>query len=259
MFWGWDLAGFNGEIPTAELFMRSSSMAAFCPIMQYHAESKAEFSQDRTPWNIAVRTGEDKVIDVYRFFANVRMNLIPYIYQESKKASETGVPLMRALMLDYPEDERVDGIYDEYLFGESMLVAPIIEEGAISRSVYLPEGTWVDLWSEEIYEGPVFITSVADVGQIPVFIHMNHAFLMNVDDTKQLGSSVGNDLSHYHVPLCKVYCDTSFQQRLEDHLGNIVNLNVNVNDQEVVIELETTLEDIEVEVQGNDKPYRIVK
>ncbi|MDB1710620.1 glycoside hydrolase family 31 protein, partial [Enterococcus casseliflavus] len=68
IFWGWDLAGFNGDIPTAELFMRSSSMAAFCPIMQYHAESKGEFNQDRTPWNIAERTQTPEVIDVYRFF-----------------------------------------------------------------------------------------------------------------------------------------------------------------------------------------------
>lgn len=70
LFWGWDLGGFNGDIPSAELFMRATSMATFCPIMQYHAESKGEFNQDRTPWNIAERTNTPKVIDVYRFFAN---------------------------------------------------------------------------------------------------------------------------------------------------------------------------------------------
>lgn len=56
IFWGWDLAGFSGPIPSAELYIRSTQMACFCPIMQYHAESKAEFNQDRTPWNIAERT-----------------------------------------------------------------------------------------------------------------------------------------------------------------------------------------------------------
>lgn len=258
VFWGWDLAGFNGEIPTAELFMRSSSMAAFCPIMQYHAESKAEFNQDRTPWNIAARTKEDKVIDVYRYFANVRMNLLPYIYQESKKASETGVPLMRALLLEYPEDERVNGLYDEYLFGDSLLVAPVIEEAAISRNVYLPEGKWIDLWSEEIYEGPAYITCVTDVDQIPVFVRMNHAILVNVDQSKQLGSSVGNDISCYHVPLCKIYCDTSFQHKLEDHLGNIVHLCVHVKDKEILVELESDIENLEVEVIGHDKPIRVI-
>ncbi|MGP4107744.1 glycoside hydrolase family 31 protein [Virgibacillus sp. L01] len=258
VFWGWDLAGFNGEIPTAELFMRSSSMAAFCPIMQYHAESKAEFSQDRTPWNIAARTGEEKVIDVYRFFANVRMNLIPYLYQESKIASETGIPLMRALMIDYPDDSRVDGLYDEYLFGQSLLVAPIIEENTISRKVYLPKGRWVDLWGGKVYQGPTVVLSAADVDQIPVFARMNHALLLNVNDTKQWGSSVGNDISQYQVPLCKIYCDASFNQKLEDHLGNTVELSVEVSDEEITVRVQTDIKGLHYDVIGSDKPLHII-
>ena len=259
IFWGWDLAGFNGDIPTAELFMRSSSMAAFCPIMQYHAESKAEFNQDRTPWNIASRTGEDRAIDVYRYFANVRMNLIPYIYHESKKAIQTGSPLMKALMLEYPEDARVDGLYDEYMFGEVMLVAPIIEEEAITRKVYLPSGTWVDLWSNEAHQGPMVVTSKAEVDEIPVFVRMNSAVLMNVDETRKLGSSVGNDVSQYQVPLCKVYCESSFEETVEDHLGNTIEMNVMVQDKEIIIEAYTELEDLQFEVIGNEKPFRVVR
>ena len=259
VFWGWDLAGFNGDIPTAELFMRSSSMAAFCPIMQYHAESKAEFNQDRTPWNIAARTGHNEVIDVYRYFANVRMNLMPYLYQEAKNASETGIPMMRALMLDYPEDARVRGLYDEYLFGESLLVAPIIEEGAVSRNVYLPEGTWVDLWSNEIHHGPAMIHAVAKVDQIPVFVKMNTAILLNVDDSKQLGSYVGNDITKYDTPLCKIYCDASFEQILTDHLGNTVKLSVEVTDEVVMLHIDTEIEHLEIEVVNNQKPIKIYK
>ncbi len=68
-FWGWDLGGFHGDIPTAELFIRSTQMAAFCPVMQYHAETKGEFNQDRTPWNIAERT---ESAACYRFIQKVR-------------------------------------------------------------------------------------------------------------------------------------------------------------------------------------------
>ncbi|MFD1019669.1 glycoside hydrolase family 31 protein [Thalassobacillus hwangdonensis] len=257
VFWGWDLAGFNGDIPTAELFMRSSSMAAFCPIMQYHAESKAEFNQDRTPWNIAARTGKDAVIDVYRFFANVRMNLMPYLYQEARKASETGLPMMRALMLDYPEDPRARGLYDEYLFGEYLLVAPIIEEGAVSRNVYLPEGKWVDLWTDEVHQGPTVIRPVAKVDQIPVFVKMNRALLLNVDTTKQLGSSVGNDLTKYHTPLCKIYCENSFTQTLVDHLGNNIELNVEVTEHEVSVTISTSIENLQVEVISHIETIKI--
>ncbi|WP_153464426.1 TIM-barrel domain-containing protein [Sediminibacillus terrae] len=259
VFWGWDLAGFNGDIPTAELFMRSSSMAAFCPIMQYHAESKAEFSQDRTPWNIASRTGDDRVIDVYRFFANVRMNLMPYIYQESEKACQTGEPLMRALMLDFPEDQRVAGVYDEYLFGESMLVAPIIEENHIERQVYLPEGKWVNLWTEEIHEGPAYITCTAKVNDIPVFMRMNRALLLNVSPSEGLGSAVGNDLSSYKQPLCRVYCDASFHQTLTDHLGHTIELSVDVSEEEVKVKADTDINDLKIEVIGNDKVARVMQ
>ncbi|MFB1081606.1 TIM-barrel domain-containing protein [Jeotgalibacillus sp. JSM ZJ347] len=257
VFWGWDLAGFNGDIPSAELFMRSSSMAAFCPIMQYHAESKAEFSQDRTPWNIASRTGEDRVIEVYRYFANVRMNLMPYIYQESEKACRNRVPLMRALMLDFPEDERVLGMYDEYLFGESLLVAPIIEEDSIRRKVYLPEGKWVSLWTEELHEGPAYIECQARVDEIPVFVRMNSALLLNVDESEALGSSVGNDISSYKQPLCKVYADASFEDTLTDHLGHVVNLKVEVSGEETMIKIDTDIENLKVEAIGNLSPVRM--
>ena len=257
VFWGWDLAGFNGEIPTAELFMRSASMAAFCPIMQYHAESKAEFNQDRTPWNIAERTGHPEVIDVYRFFANVRMNLMPYIYQEAKKASDSGIPIMRALMLDYPNDSRVRGLYDQYMFGESLLIAPIIEEEAISRKVYLPKGKWVDLWTDHISEGPWVINSIAHVDQIPVFVKMNQAILMNVDSSKQLGSSVGNDITNYNTALCKVYCDSSFDQTLYDHLGNTIRISVKVTEEEVIVNADTNMKDLEWEVICSKKTVRI--
>lgn len=103
IFWGWDLAGINVDIPTAELFMRSTAMVAFCPIMQYHAESKGEFNQDRTPWNIAERTGNSQVIDVYRFYATVRMNLLPHIYSQSIISDERYTLYLSRRRIGYDE------------------------------------------------------------------------------------------------------------------------------------------------------------
>ncbi|WP_416828412.1 TIM-barrel domain-containing protein [Ectobacillus polymachus] len=258
-FWSWDLAGFNGDIPSAELFMRSAAMAAFCPIMQYHAESKGEFNQDRTPWNIAERTGQDEVIDVYRFFANVRMNLLPYIYQEAQKASESGLPMMRALMVDYPDDVRGRGLYDEYLFGESLLVAPIIEEGAVTRNVYLPEGTWFDFWTNKKIKGPIMIRVNAQVNQIPVFVKANRILLLNVAKSKQLGSWVGNDITSYKTPLCKIYCDGTFEQKLIDHLGNQVFISVHEEEEEIVIKVNGEIDSLEFEIVGINKSARIIQ
>lgn len=257
-FWGWDLAGFNGEIPTAELFMRSAAMATFCPIMQYHAESKAEFNQDRTPWNIAERTGQNQVIDVYRFFANVRMNLIPYLYNEGLKSSETGLPMMRALMIDYPEDIRVRGMYDQYLFGESLLVAPIIEEGSVTRKVYLPEGIWFNLWTNEKHTGPIMLNVNANLDQISVFVKANQILLLNVDENREIGSSVGNDITKYKVPLCRIYCDGSFEKTVRDHLGNQVIVSVTELTKEIVVKVDSEIEDLEIELVGNRKPVKVI-
>ncbi|MGJ9385755.1 TIM-barrel domain-containing protein [Salipaludibacillus sp. CF4.18] len=256
-FWSWDLAGFNGDIPSAELFKRSSSMAAFCPIMQYHAESKAEFNQDRTPWNIAERTNDAAVIEVYRYFANVRMNLMPYIYQEARKSSESGIPLMRALMVEFPNDVRVEGIFDEYLFGDSLLVSPIIEEGQVERKVYLPEGKWFNFWTDEATSGPKLVNAKAQVNEIPVYVRNNSAILLNVNETKKLGSNVGNNIHNYVKPLCKIYYEDDFETVIDDHLNNNLKLAVFEKGNSLCVNYTSDITDLEFEIIGSDKVVEI--
>jgi alpha-glucosidase (family GH31 glycosyl hydrolase) len=197
IFWGWDLGGFSGEVPTAELFIRSTQMAAFCPIMQYHAESKAELNQDRTPWNIAERSGDERAISVYRYFANLRMTLLPYIEQEAKYAIETGQPLMRPLVLDYEEDLETHEIWDEYLFGRSMLVAPIVEEGARSRSLYLPKGRWFELFREQWFEGETWIDLEVPLEQILVFVKENTVLALNMPESGVLGDPMASNTDQF--------------------------------------------------------------
>lgn len=167
-FWGWDLAGFSGEIPSAELFVRSTAMAAFCPIMQYHAESKAEFNQDRTPWNIAERRNAPWVIDDYRYYAKLRMALIPYIMEQAEISVETGIPLMRAMLIEFPEDRKCRDIFDQYLFGSDLLIAPVVEEGKMERKVYVPEGMWINIFDKKEYVGNREYVMEADIHEIIV-------------------------------------------------------------------------------------------
>ena len=112
----------------------------FCPIMQYHSDGNARPipSRDRTPWNIQEQTGDPHVIAVFREFANLRMNLIPYIRSQAWQSSQTGLPLMRPLFLEYPGNIAIREAPYEYLFGDALLVAPITDESASSWQVYLP-------------------------------------------------------------------------------------------------------------------------
>lgn len=241
-FWGWDLAGFNGDIPSAELFIRSTEMAAFCPIMQYHAESKGEFNQDRTPWNIAERTGDFDAITGYRYYANVRMNLIPYIYDQSRGASETGLPLMRALFIDYPNDDRTYSIYDQYLFGNNLLVAPIIEEGATERMVYFPDGLWIDLWSNRTIQGPAWLRVESSLMEIPVYVKEDSAILCNCDNSLSLGSWVGNSVEQYTLPVLRIYPVKGFKQEIHDHLNEVWNVKIDFDGRLWNIKLDTNQE-----------------
>jgi alpha-glucosidase (family GH31 glycosyl hydrolase) len=175
-FWGWDIAGFSGELPTAELYMRSAAAACFAPIMQYHSEyHQREPSRDRTPWNVAEQTGDPRALDVYRRFAQLRMRLQPYLRAQARLSVSTGKPLMRALFFEVDDDPRIWDFPHEYFLGNDLLVAPVVEAGVEERSVYLPRGEWVDPWTGDDLVGPMVTTRAAPIDQIPVYITVRAA------------------------------------------------------------------------------------
>ncbi|RCW60371.1 MULTISPECIES: glycoside hydrolase family 31 protein [Halanaerobium] len=198
-FWGWDIGGFSGEIPTAELFIRSTQMAVFCPVMQFHSENYLETDNwDRSPWNIAERTESEEVLNIYRDYANLRMNLIPYIYQEASNSANNYEPMMRPLVYDYPQDQNLINIEDQYLFGRSLLVAPIIEKDSRQREIYLPAGKWIDFWNGQEYQGNKYLKYLADLEKIPVFIKNNSVVPLNLNEDFELGKYIGNELDEYN-------------------------------------------------------------
>jgi len=194
IFWGWDLAGFSGPIPGAELYIRSTQMACFCPIMQYHAESKAEHNQDRTPWNIAERAGDPRALDIYRYYANLRMSLMPYLVREAEHCVSTGTPLMRAMILDYQEDPEVGELWDQYFFGRDLLVAPIIHKGETSRSVYLPRGNWWHMFENTWFASGKHVVE-AGPETIPVFIRADAVIPLAFDKDAMLGAAMPSDIN----------------------------------------------------------------
>ncbi|GAB4522136.1 MAG: hypothetical protein OHK0046_34340 [Anaerolineae bacterium] len=166
-FWGWDIGGFSGPIPTAELYLRSAAMAAFCPVMQYHSEYNAHRrpSNDRTPWNIQACTGDERVIPIFKHFVDTRLRLMPYIWQEAQHAAQTGQPMMQAVQMTYPAASRYD-----YFFGRTLLISPVVEEGAAQWPVALPPGEWRDFWTDTIYTGNQTVTVDVPLDRIPVFV-----------------------------------------------------------------------------------------
>lgn len=172
VFWGWDLAGFSGELPTVELWARSAAMAALCPIMQYHSEFNhhREPCRDRTPWNLAARHDDERAITLYRRFAHLRERLRPFLVDLAERCVAERVPMMRPMCFDHPDDSAVWQRPLQYHLGPDVLVAPVCVEGVDRWSVHLPAGEWVDAWTGEVVVGPLLLEREVPWEEIPVYL-----------------------------------------------------------------------------------------
>ncbi|MBW3621299.1 MAG: glycoside hydrolase family 31 [Actinobacteria bacterium] len=177
VLWGWDHGGFSGEIPDAELYLRTAAQACFSPIMQYHSEYNHHRtpSRDRTPWNIGERTRDDRVVPIYRRFAVLRDRLVDELAAQTRKGIEGGLPLMRALCLEWPDDPKVWDYPHQYLLGDDLLVSPVTQQGADRWEIYVPGDGWVDPWTGTEVTGPSSIDVASPLERIPVLVRRRAA------------------------------------------------------------------------------------
>jgi alpha-glucosidase (family GH31 glycosyl hydrolase) len=178
VYWGWDLAGFSGPLPTPELYLRAAAASVFMPIMQYHSEFNHHQLplRDRTPWNIAAQSGDPEVVAEFRALVELREKLVPYISRQARRAIETDRPLMRALFFDHPDDPEIWNHPLQWQLGDALLVSPVTEEGVASHTAYLPKGAeWIDVWSGLALPGGTLDTQpAAERTAIPVYCRQDH-------------------------------------------------------------------------------------
>lgn len=232
-YWGFDIGGFSGPLPSVELYERSMQMSVFSPVMQWHSEPSggqfeeimhsAEGINDRSPWNMSSVYKDNELLERIGFHYNLRTNLLPYIYDQAKKSSETGLPMMRHLILEYPEDINVVDIEDSFMLGD-ILVSPVIYEGKKEKEVYLPAGLWIDLWSGEKKSGGKRYLVTCGIEKIPAFVREGSCIAFNLSDEKKLGTCVGNELESYHN-LCFYVTGTIGQYHFRDDLNNEMFIN----------------------------------
>ena len=142
-FWGWDLAGFSGEIPSVELYVRAAAMAALCPIMQYHSEFNHHRlpSNDRTPWNIAERHGDERAITLYRRFADAARaaatapRALGRGHGRHRRADDAAAVVRRS-----DRSDAWDAPY-QYRFGPDLVVAPVCWPDRDELEVYIRRGS----------------------------------------------------------------------------------------------------------------------
>ena len=178
IFWGFDLAGFAGPLPTLDLYRRATQMACFCPIMQWHSEPDggqfrelmpgAEGNNERSPWNMEESYAAPGFMGEMRYWHKLHEQLRPYLWKSAQECVRDNKPFMRPLIYEWPNDVNAVNCQDEYLLGDDLLVAPLLEENEPSREVYLPDGVWFDFFDGTEYSGNQTITAGKD-GKLPVF------------------------------------------------------------------------------------------
>ena len=166
VFTGSDVGGFVNT-PDPELYTRWLESSIFNPFFITHT---GEREHRLDPWSFGPEWEE-----INRRTIELRYRLRPYLYTAYYQATQTGIPVVRSLPLEFPDDPRVFDEtpakeLNEFLFGGDLLAAPVIEPGETSRTVYLPRGTWFDFASGRPYTGPVTITVDAPLDAIPMFV-----------------------------------------------------------------------------------------
>lgn len=160
-YWSHCMGGFEHDADP-ELYIRWVQFGMFSPVAHVFGMDHPGYKE---PWNYG-----DEALKIFKQYDLLRYSLIPYIYSQSYKMHETGVPIMRAMAFDYQDDENVYAIGDQYLFGDNLLVCPVTVKGAQTRVVYLPEVTWFDYWTGRKYDGKKYLNVVTPLDQMPLLV-----------------------------------------------------------------------------------------
>ncbi|MBE6024745.1 MAG: DUF4968 domain-containing protein [Cellulosilyticum sp.] len=190
-FAGADVGGYGSDV-TDELLIRWYQVGCFYPFFRNH-NTLASISQE--PWSFGETT-----LNIIRKYIELRYELLPYIYNHFINQEQTGIPIMQPLVLQYENDAQVKELNDEFMLGENILVAPIVEQGKRCRLVYLPEGRWIDYWTGEEILGQQFMIKDAPLEICPIYIKKGSIIPMY----KAMQYTGEEDIEEL---ILKLYCD----------------------------------------------------
>jgi alpha-D-xyloside xylohydrolase len=156
-WWSHDIGGFWGD-PTPELYVRWAQCGLFASLSRYHGATP------RDPWLFG-----EEALDIFRRYARLRSRLVPYLLSYGGEASETGVPVMRPMVLEFPEDPAGYAFDLQYFLGRELLVAPVVSAGG-RVTTYLPRGRWLDWWSGAVHEGPTTLRRQVPIEELPLYV-----------------------------------------------------------------------------------------
>jgi alpha-D-xyloside xylohydrolase len=160
-FWSHDIGGFEGT-PPAAIYKRWIAFGLLSSHSRLHGSQSY-----RVPWLF-----DEEAVQVLRHFTRLKCRLMPYLYARAIEAAQTGIPMMRAMLLEFPDDPTCDYLDRQYMLGEALLVAPVLAyDGVVSY--YLPSGRWTNFFSGALLEGPRWLRETHDMLSIPLLVRPN--------------------------------------------------------------------------------------
>jgi alpha-D-xyloside xylohydrolase len=186
-----DIGGYRNGRPDQEVLLRWLAFGTFNGVMQLGGSSEPHM-----PWSVDTPYTQ-ALADVTHKFFRLRMDLVPYIYQQFVDAHRTGRPVVRALWLHHPEDAVARTYERDFYFGPDLLVAPIYRPGVTERTHYVPAGDFVDYWTGEAVQGPVERTVPAPIDSLPVLVRRGAIIPMAAGDVDTMWPEDDPDIVSY--------------------------------------------------------------
>lgn len=235
---GTDVGGFGADV-TPELLSRWVQVGCFSPLFRNHS-SKGSTRQE--PWLLGEET-----LAINKKYIELRYKLLPYIYDLFHEEEQTGLPIMRPLVLHYEHDTETYNLNGEFLCGKQMLVAPVVEQGMTKKMVYLPEGTWYDYWTGEKKAGKQYFLKDAPIDTCPIYV-LAGSIIPNYEPMQYVGEIPLDTL------ILDVYPGEGHYTHYQDNGEDFAYQQGEYNCYECDLTADGTLK-VSMSHRGYDKPY----
>lgn len=216
-FWGFDMGGFYNTdhegyecVPTDEEYIRSCQFGFFNSLSRCHGKTPRE------PWNFG-----EKAEKIFKKFNDIRHLLLPYLYSTTYKTHLSDIPVIRPVVMEYPEDRSARNVELEYFLGDSLLVVPVFDQED-EIDVYLPNGQWIDLFTHERIKGGRWVKRKIELDKIPVFIRQNKMIPM----LTKIPENIEEKYENLDVIL---FCEDEIRDTYIDD-GNVQNLKAKIEE-----------------------------
>ncbi|EOD00792.1 glycoside hydrolase family 31 protein [Caldisalinibacter kiritimatiensis] len=238
-FIGADVGGFDGD-SNGELLARWTQLGAFTPLFRNHS---AQGTINQEPWCFGEET-----LEITKKYIKLRYEFITYLYNLMRHSSLTGEPVMRPLFYHYQNDEKTHNINDQFLYGENIMVCPIVRPGADRRMIYIPEGEWYDYWTGEKIEGGQYIIKEAPIDILPIYVKAG-AILPKDEVVEFVGQEEKTLHIHFYAGAngeYDLYLDDGMSFEYEDGVYSLVKFTMEDNKEKLVIKSEVNKDNYKI-------------